>query len=133
MITLEFAEQEFERFVELMDLDLDPQHMDDDDRDQLEKHRRVIVRAIQSGHVSVDEAGQPTIHLKRPPAGLTTITCYEPTGRAFLSMDAKKKTQEVSKMYSMIQTVTGTPEGTCSQLFNRDLKVLQAISLLFLA
>lgn len=126
------AEREFNRFAELMDLDLDTSHMDEDDLAGFEKQKRTIVRAIETGHVVINDEGEPTVKLKRPRGDLTEITFHEPEGSTFLAMDQKKKTQDVSKMYSMLQDMADLQPGDLAKLKNRDLRVIQSIALLFL-
>ena len=129
----EVAEQEFQRFAELMDLDLDESKMNEEDLEGFLKHKRIILNAIVTGHVTVDDDGCPTVHLKRPTEQLSSVTFHEPTGSTFLSMDQKKKTQDVSKMYSMIQDMAGLPAGALAKMPNRDLRVVQSVGMLFLA
>lgn len=126
----ETAEQEFVRFCDMMDLDLEAEDMTEDDRASFTRQRETILAAIESGHVSVDDEGQPTIHLKKPVGEMSTLTLYEPTGSTFLARDKGK--QDVSKMYSMITDMAHVPPGSLAKLKNRDLKVIQAIAVLFL-
>ena len=48
-IAKEVAEQEFNRFVESMDLDVDPADMDEDDRKGFTQQKDRVIAAIQSG------------------------------------------------------------------------------------
>lgn len=126
------AQEEFERFAEMMDLDLSTDDMSDDDMKSLERQKKTVIEAIKSGHVTVDEEGQPTVHLKCPTDKLKTVTLYEPTGSTLLARDTKKANQEVSKMFSMIQDMARLQPGALSPLKNRDMRVIQAFGALFL-
>lgn len=126
------AREEFERFAELMDLDLSTDDMSEDDKRSLDRQKKVVIEAIKTGHVTVDEEGQPTVHLKCPTEKLKTVTLYEPTGSTFLVRDTKKANQEVSKMFSMLQDMAHLKPGDLAPLKNRDMRVIQAFGALFL-
>ena len=132
LVNRETAELDFARFAECMDLDFEEANMTEEDLDGFRKQKRVVLSAIQSGHVTVDDAGQPTVHLKFPIGDLQSVTFREPTGATFLAMDQKKKNQDVSKTFAMIQAMLKVNPGTLSDMQNRDLRVVQAIGLLFL-
>lgn len=129
-VAREVAETEFDRFVEAMDLDTDESKMDSDDRKSFGELRERIVRAIEQGHLAIDDKGQPVY---TPRAGRTEpITFREPTGASFMAMDTKKKDQNVAKMYAVMADITGSDAKRFAQMSGRDLKICQAIVTLFL-
>ena len=58
-IVQEVAEAEFERFAELMDLDVNPSGMDAEDKKGFDQQKERIVSAIRSGSLAL----RPAIHL----------------------------------------------------------------------
>jgi hypothetical protein len=130
-VATEMAEQEFERFAEAMDLDLDPKGMDDEDKKSFEQFRRRVVAALESGHVEVNENGEPVVH-PRTTEDKTPIVFREPTGATIMAMDQKRKDHDVAKQMAMLAAMTGRNPGFFATMGNRDLKLCNAILLLFL-
>ena len=131
-VSKEVARAEFERFADAMDLDLDSDNMTAEDNEANEKQIGQVVKAIETGHVTIDEQGQPTVFLKVPTNSTEKLTFFEPDGAVLLALDSKKENASVSKMFSMIQAMTHTPEGTLAKVKQRDLKVIQGLASLFL-
>lgn len=125
------AEAEFERFVESMDLDVDPAHMDGEDRASFAQLKERILRAIEHGHLVVDEKGQP-VYTPRAGGAVQSITFHEPTGASFMAMDSKKKDQNVAKMYAVMADMTHLDPKVFAAMAARDLKICQALVTLFL-
>lgn len=125
----ETAELEFERFVEAMDLDLDPAEMDEEDRKGLDIQKGKILSAIMAGSLVINEDGEPVF---TPAVEGDQIKFPEPTGAAFMAMDRKKKTEDMGKLFAMMAAITGTHASTFAKMKNRDLKVCIAITTLFM-
>lgn len=132
-VATEVAEAEFDRFVEAMDLDIDPKGWDADDKKSFEEAKRKIVRAIERGKLAVDGDGQPVLTTASKSGEAKQITFYEPIGADLMAMDQKKKNHDVAKMYATLGAITKTDAQTFASMANRDLKVCQAILGLFLA
>lgn len=130
-VSLEVAEHEFGRFVDAMDLDLNTGEMDADDRRDFQQQKGVILRAIQRGHLVINEDGEPVYTPQK--LDIDPITFYEPEGATFLEMDRKKKTAEVAKTYAVLGAMTKIGPAPFAKMKNRDMKVCQAIMLCFLA
>lgn len=129
-VSAEVAEAEFERFVEAMDLDVDPKGMDDEDRASFTSAKRRFVAAVQAGRLTVDEKGRPVF---TPSMGTTDpITFNEPTGASLMAMDQKKRGHEIGKLFAAIADMTGQPVVRFSKMAKRDLNVCIAIGGLFL-
>lgn len=125
----ETALNEFNRFVDAMDLDIDESRMDEEDRKSLDNVRSLFVRNVMSGHLVVDDKGQPVY---TPRSGGDPITFYEPNGAALLAMDQKKKGHDVAKTYAVLAAITQLDVPRFSKMPMRDLKVCNAIMSLFL-
>jgi len=123
------AEEEFDRFADLMDLDFDESKMNDEDKKSLREARDVFVKNVMSGHLVVDEKGQP-VYTTRSTG--EQITFYEPNGAAFMAMDSKKKNEDVGKQFALLGAMTKLDRQKFATMPNRDLRVCNTIMLLFL-
>lgn len=132
-ISAEVAEEEFARFCEEMDLDVDTSEMDDDDRLSLRDAKKVFLRAVMRNKLTVDGDGVPTFHYQRGNGeGILEIRFPEPTGKAFLAMDKAKKNATHQKSFLMLEEVTKTPAAVFANMGASDLKVCQMVLALFL-
>lgn len=130
VVALDVAESEFLRFTEAMDLDLDPKHWDAEDKKSFDDSKGKFLRAIQRGHLAVDEHGQPVFTPQLEPK--TPITFYEPDGACIMAVDLAKKNHDAAKTFKVLAAMTKQPEGTFAKMKNRDLKICQAVLGLFL-
>jgi hypothetical protein len=122
----ETAENEFERWAEAMDLDLDFDGMDENERRDTESDRRLVIRAIQNGSVIIDEEGA-LLYTPRKRQLDQPIKFSEPSGAALLVMDKKKKHAEIGKLYASLAELTKTSVLTFSKMHFADLKVVLAV------
>lgn len=130
-IVKEVAEQEFNRFVEAMDLDVNPGDMDAEDKKGFEQQKDRIISAIQSGALVINDDGEPVFTPQRT-NDAAAITFHEPTGASLMAMDRKKKTEDIGKLYASMGDITKTHASTFSRMKMPDLKVCMAITTLFL-
>lgn len=130
-IAKEVAEQEFNRFVESMDLDVDPADMDEDDRKGFTQQKDRVMAAIQSGALVIKDSGEPVFTPQRT-NDADAITFHEPTGASLMAMDRKKKTEDIGKLYAAMGDITKTHANVFSKMKMADLKVCMAITTLFL-
>ncbi len=131
LVAREVAEQDFNRFADSMDLDIDPVDMDAEDKKGFEQQKDRIISAIQSGSLVINDIGEPVFTPKRT-KDADAITFYEPTGASLMAMDRKKKTEDVGKLYASMGEITRTHASTFSKMKMSDLKVCIAITTLFL-
>jgi len=125
MVAPEVAEAEFERFVEVMDLDVDSTDMDAEDRKSLDDSKRRFIRAVVCGSLVVNESGEPVF---TPTVGdRAEITFYEPDGTALMAMDRAKKGHDVEKTNLVLAALTKQLPKRFAAMKNRDLKLCQAI------
>src|SRR5690606_5046195 len=122
------AEEEFNRFLEAMDLE--PIFVDDDDKKGFEDARQRIVRAMMRGQLVINDKGEPVF---TPGDGKGDITFHEPTGNTFMATDQKRKNHDVAKSFAAMAECTKTSIARFATMSNRDMKVCQSIILLFLA
>ncbi len=130
-IAKEVAEQEFDRFVESMALDVNPSDLDAEDKKSLDQTRDRVVSAIQNGSLVVNDEGEPTFTPIRT-KNMDPITFYEPTGSCIQAMDRKKKTEDIGKLFAAMGDITKSHANVFSKMKMSDLKVCMAIATLFL-
>tara|TARA_R110000744_G_scaffold333450_1_gene438839 strand:+ start:108 stop:515 length:408 start_codon:yes stop_codon:yes gene_type:complete len=130
-IAKEVAEQEFTRFAESMDLDINPAGMDAEDKKGFDQQKDRIISAIQSGSLVINDSGEPVFTPQRT-KDADAITFHEPTGASLMAMDRKKKTEDIGKLYASMGEITRTHASTFSKMKMPDLKVCMAITTLFL-
>lgn len=126
------AEQEFQRFAEAMDLDVDTGAMNQETLALFERHHRVIVRALMNGSLVIDDKGQP-VFTPRAAADKEPIIFAEPKGDSQMAADQKKKDQNVAKLYAQLAAWTGCSMKRFSDMPQRDLKVCEALFIIFFA
>lgn len=124
----ETAAVEFDRFAEMMDLDLDVSGMDADDLTAFNKQKRRIVTAIERGSLVVNEAGEAVYTPSNKKSSHTdAITFHERTGASLMAMDGKKKGHDVAKTYAMMGDMCKLPPKTFAGLVGVDVKTCEAI------
>lgn len=127
-VAKEVAEQEFERFLKTMELDIDVKGLDDEDRTAFFEAKTRIVNAICVGTLVVNDAGCPVF---TDSDGGTPITFLEPTGAALMATDTKKQGHDVGKMFRFMAETTGESPERFAKMRNRDVKICMAIASLF--
>jgi len=130
-IATEVAEQEFQRFLESMDLDVSPEGMDDDDRKSFEQAKRRFLAAVSSGNLVVNEKGEP-VFTPRASEPSTPVTFYEPKGATLLAMDKGQKGHDMDKMFKVMAELTRENAPRFAKMAGRDIKVCLAIVGLYL-
>lgn len=125
------AEAEFQRFVDMMDLDIDVETLDDEDKEALKTNKRKILKALRRGSLVINDEGEP-VFTPRVSARTEAITFYEPEGKSFMASDGKKKGHDIRKSYAIMADMTKTNVQTFSLMKNRDLDVCLAVINVFL-
>lgn len=124
-ISPDVAVKELERFFDAMDLDVDPEYMDEDDQRSFDANHRKLVRSIVDGHLVINDKGEP-VYTPKSGNG-ESITFHEPTGASLQAMRGKKD-QDVDKLFGAMADMTHTSVATFSLMKHRDLKICTAIS-----
>lgn len=130
-VALEVAQVELDRFIELMDLDLDTSDLDEEDCKELEKQKKLITSAICNGSLVINDDGEPVFTPRRT-TDANPITFHEPTGASLTAMDRRKRGEDIGKAFSVMGDITGQGAKTFAAMKMGDLKVCQAITALFL-
>lgn len=124
----ELAEHEFERFIDGMDLLIDTEKMDAEDRTAFDKSKARLVREIVRGFLIVNEKGEMIYTPHHPDTKHDKpIHFYERTGSAVMGMDSKKKGHDVAKTYAVMGTMCRVHQSVFANLVGTDGKVCEAI------
>jgi hypothetical protein len=130
-ITKDFAEMEFTRFCEAMDIDNTPDNMTEEDYQSFLGQKSKVVRAIMRGSLFVNDDGEPVYTTQRDKEP-RKLTFYEPEGKNLMVMDKKKRDEDVTKMFATLGSMTKTSASTFASMKMSDLKVCLAVGVLFL-
>ncbi len=122
------ADMEFDRFVEMMDLDLDETEMDFEDLTQFRKLKSRILRAIQRGGLVINENGEAVFTPQNPRSNnKDPITFHERTGASLMAMDGKKKGHDVAKTYAVMADMCKVHPNVFAGLVGSDVKICEAL------
>lgn len=128
IVAKEVAESEFDRFVDMMDLDVDVSIMDEEDITAFKKQKSRIIKAMMAGSLVINDNGEAAYvpqHSRSKYKEL--ITFREHSGASVMAMDGKKKNQSVAATYAMMADMSGLHPGTFAGLVGTDIKVCMAI------
>lgn len=130
-VAKEVAEAEFDRFVDAMDLNADPERMNAEELESFLGYKSTVVTAVKRGSLVFDGEGQPCFTPRFSEA--EAITWFVPKGANLMSMDGKKKLHDVERLFAYVASCCKITPVSLAKLDERDLKVLRAIAVLFLA
>lgn len=133
-ISIELAEQEFKRFADLWDIDVNTEDMNDEDKTSFVSAKRPIIRAIMNGIATVDEEGNLSYTIKDQPNynGPETITFHVPDGAAYMAMDRHKDRESVHKLFSFMAASSKQQAKVFSSMRGGNIKFCMGVALLFL-
>jgi hypothetical protein len=128
-VSLEVAERDFDRFAMSMDLAFDGDLMDKESKRDYTTYKDTFVRSVQNGSLIVNQDGEPEYTCRKGDAGV--IVFHEPIGAVLQASETKKTDAVVSQSYAMLGEITKQNPIVFSNMYNRDLRVCQAIQILF--
>lgn len=126
----EAAILEFERFCEEMDIETDESVLDQEDLTAWNKQKRRIVGAIMKGALVVNENGEAVYTPQKIEWDGEPLTFREPTTADLMTMDNKKKSQDMKKTVGVIAAMTKTSAAKLSKIKGIDMKIMLALFLL---
>lgn len=128
VVAKEVAESEFDRFVEMMDLDVDTSIMDEEDLTAFNKQKSRIIKSMMAGSLLINEHGEAAYAPQHPRSTYKElITFREHSGASVMAMDGKKKNHSVAATYAMMADMTGLHSKTFAGLVGSDIKICMAI------
>jgi len=122
----ESIDTEFERFIEMNDIDLDTEGLDDNTRRDIEADIRKVKRGIKDGRITIDDKGHATVH-PRVSKDQKPITFGYLTGNAWMESDRKKGHQDVQKQFAVMGACSRRSVAHFGALRQGDLKYCQAV------
>lgn len=134
----ETAEQEFQRIAKARRLDTNTAAMDKKDAAAFLSNKEVLVEAIKTGQMVVDEHGQPTLHLEFPieakGGSWKSLTFYRPKGAMLTASDGFDENDRGARMHAMLASVCKIQSrAVFDEMDWADHKICQALFSLFLA
>ena len=133
-IDFEIAEQEFNRFCDLWEIDNDVENMNDEDRNAFNSQKFKIINSIKRGRLILEDDESLTYIFARPElSGCETIKISRPVGSGLIAMDRYKDREGMHKTYAVLGGMTGKDASFFSKLDGIDLKLFMAVIALFLA
>lgn len=126
-VSREVAEAEFDAVLEAVDV-LVSDDMSEDEVSSYSKSRDVIVKAIMSGRMSIDDSLRVVLNADGGP-----IVFNHPRGETFMAMDRRKESEKIGKMVAVMCSLTGKDGPTFSRLKLSDFKLCSALVTLFLS
>lgn len=127
-VAKDMADAEFERFAELMDLDLDTSGMDSEDLTQFTKLKNRVIRAIEKGALVINDNGEAVYTPQNTKSKCQdSLTFHERTGASLMAMDGKKKNHDIAKTYAVMADMCKVPVNTFAGLVGIDVKVCEAL------
>ena len=127
-VSEEFAEEEFNRFSEEMDLDLDTSEMDTETIDAFNRQKKRLINALMNGSLIINDAGEAVYTPRKEKSGYKeAITFHERTGASVMAIDSFKKNQDIRKTYAIMASMTELPSNVFSKLVGVDIKTCEAI------
>ncbi len=127
-ISADFADQEFDRFVDAMDLDLDTNDMDSEDVTAFSRQKRKIIRAVRAGDLVFNDNGEAVYTPVNPrTAHREAITFHERSGASLMAMDGKKKNHDVAKTYAVLGDMCKVHPNVFAGMVGQDVKVCEAL------
>ena len=127
----ELAQEDFNRFMEMWDIDTDRDFMDADTVKNFDEIERQVIREIMRGRFIVRD-DDAVFKLKEGSFdNLSEVTLTAPRFGALVKTDQHKAGQDIKKMNELISALTGQPPATIAKLTFADGMFLQACANLF--
>jgi hypothetical protein len=128
VVAADVAAEEFNRWAEALDLDIAPEGMNEDDRRGFNEQKRLVIRAIEAGRLTINTEGLAVFKPRDKHEG--AITFFEPNGAVVIKGRAQSDAERVA---GMVHKMTGEPMSRFEDMPVRDYKVCTAIVTLLLA
>lgn len=127
-IAPEMAEQEFDRFIDAMDILIDVTKLDVEDATGYNKQRDRLLDAICRGDLVFNEEGEAVYTPSHKNSKTSdALTFHERTGASLMASDGKKKGHDVAKTYAVLGNMCKVHPNVFAGLAGRDVKVCEAL------
>jgi len=134
-IDRETAEMEFDDWCESWEIDSETSDMKEDEKNDFNTQKNKIVKAIMKGRLIVNDEKNIEYYFAHPELArnIQSVIIKRPNGQALMSMDKYAEKESVHKMYSIISGMTEKEVSFFGNIDGIDMKVFQAVAVLFLA
>ena len=131
-VAYEVAEQDFYRFADAWDIDIDIDRMTPEEIDDFNTQKRRITRQIEKGRAAVNDEGNIDYQLFEPLNNLSDLELKRPRGIAWLDTDSAKEGRTVTKLNKLMSSALKIHTPLLAKMDGIDIKFLQAVYSLFL-
>ena len=131
-IAFEVAEEEFVRFAEAWELDIDVSTMTEEDSDSFRTQKRRVIQKIMDGKAVVKEDGDIEYTLKKAIGKLNVVTLSIPPWGGWTDMDRGRKDKNMMKFTHYCANAINQPVTVLTRMHGIDAKFIQGVYSLFL-
>lgn len=128
VVDRETAENEFDRFIDINEIDLGDEDIGAEDQKDITRSKRRMIAAIMEGRMAVDSEGCIEFTLSDG----QELKFKQPTGEAYSAMDTRKSGHDIAKAYASMAAMTGRSPVLFNKMKFRDLKICFDVWSLFL-
>jgi len=129
IMTLEMAQQEFDRWADEMDLEFETDIMGEETLDDFNFNRRKICRSLQRGDLIINAEG----YAEYTPRIVTIdkpLVWKQLSGKTIAVVDGKKKNESVKKTFHAMAKLTGVHHSVFENMTGIDRKVCDVLFIL---
>lgn len=124
VVDREIAEQEFEKFVKCMRVNMKVRLLDENERASIMADRERIIMGVERGSMTVDDNGVVTIEVQD---GLKPVSFKKPKGDLLLAMDRRKEGHTIGKMFASMAACAQVPAERLSRMDAEDIYDCMAV------
>ena len=131
-LSAEVAQEEFERFAELWDIETDLEDFDGEDLAAFTKIKKAIIRGFKLGFVSLDEEGILIVKLRFSKNSKFDTVKLDPSRGSMLSFDKYKEREQMHRLQAYLAAMSKMAVRDFANIDDRDKKLLINVIQLFL-
>ena len=124
VVDRETAEQEFEKFVKCMRVNMKVRLLDENERAPIMADRERIILGVEEGRMIVDDNGIVTVEVQD---GLKPVSFKKPKGDMLLAMDRRKEGHTMGKMLASMAACAQVPAERFSRMDAEDVYDCMAV------
>lgn len=124
-------EDEFNRWAEAWEIDIDVDDMTEEDRDGFRGHKQKLINAMKRGRLVYKDDEDILEYTLLKSEGVIKIV--RPKGAGIMEADRYKAREGVHQIYAILGSMTAKPTNFFSNLDGIDLKPFLSVVALFLA
>lgn len=123
------AESEFDRFCDAARINMD-RYRNDEDAEEFVTYRERFIEGVQSGRITVDDEGWPTVHTESE--NLKEVRFgRRPNGFDRCTMDKHHDGAQQTRLFAWIASIVGKSPKHLQGLEEHDMDVVRTVFALF--